>query len=56
MKPRNHEVEISPWSHFCFFKVFVAEIMQFSIPQSFLSEILMRDCGVINSLLLSHDL
>lgn len=46
MKHRNHEVEISPCSYFCLFKVVVPKIMQFSIPKKlvFSLEILMHDC------------
>lgn len=61
MKHRNHEVEISPCSHFCFFKVFVPKIMQFSIPKTsvFSLEFFMHDCVSLTlsqSLLLSCDL
>lgn len=58
MKPRNHEVEISPCSHFCFFKVFVPKIMQFSIPQTsvFSLEIFVVLLTLFQTLLLSCDL
>lgn len=49
MKHRNQEVEISPCSYFCFFKVFVPKIMQLSIAKTsvFPPEILMHDCVLL---------